>query len=565
MASLRLIAIALISVLTLSLVGCSSDSNNGGGAGNKKLSPSERWPETGDFRYNFSENMNGSTCRASDFFYRKADYCMALTNRDKNNECALGARRGAYSANCGNDFEETNIKGQDWFGYDSRQKSSCSTPHVFDNFPTLSDYCNFLKDETKHEYCHWDNRQHEFRRNRCAGAFSPEPNSGNPAPAPTPEDKIPAPAPTATPVPSPTPDARPQVARDLEAAGIKVTIDYNSQIPVRPGDPSFQQQLVKFWSVLENVKGALISRRQFITEVSLTQYTVYHPQRQYVSLDVVLTEGEVLGYLSLLDRRLALQMKLGLAIDLGIEIYGFERGDKLADLRTMTETLENSVPDLLRIRSTVKELKLRDYFHYSFYSRELQLKKDDLRADLAKAVRLLQPMNEFFEFADTNGFDIKAPISNADLEIDGPAFGALTKKLMVSKGSLLELKALGQLKEISISSIRDETLYYDGLKNLSPASVGTAFDALPETLTALTVCFRLAQDMKVEFKPLSGALTKNLIKSANRFDKYFTKIKAKTSLRTIYYGDSSSVGYASLTIGANDSDAAFEKVLAGIK
>lgn len=565
MASLRLIAIAFISVLTLSLMGCSSDSSNGGGNGNNgKLSPSERWPDTGDFRYNFNENVNGSSCRASDFFYRKADYCIALTNREKNNNCALEARRRTYNTNCGNDFEETNIKGKDWFGYDNRVKESCSTPHVFDNFPTLTAYCDFLKDESQHEYCHWDGRRNEFYRNNCAGAFSPEP--GQPVTSPTPVEKVtPTPAPTATPVPTPTPDNRPQVARDLEAAGIKIEIDYNNQIPNNPGEPDFRDSVVQFWKVLENVKGALISRRQFFNEIIVTRYATYDSELRYITLSVNFTEGELLGYLDLVDRRLALQMQLGMPIDLGVEVHSHTPGDKLKDLRETLETLESFTPELKKVKNSMRELKLTDHFYYSFYNRSMTVKKLNLIPDLTKAIKLLQPMNEFFAFTDAQKLEVNFPIGSTDLEIDGPAMTGVMKTLLSSKNTLLRLISLKKLKEISLTKMALETNYYDSLGNLSPATAGPQFEALPDTIDAIATTYVLVKDLGATFSTGVYKVGPNYVKATKRFDKYFNKIKMKKSVKSISYSDKSEMYYSSLVIGANDNDADFEKVLAKIQ
>jgi hypothetical protein len=572
MASLRLIAMTLIGVFVLSILGCSSDSGSGSGNGGneRKLSPSERWPETGDFRYNFNESINGASCRASDFFYRKADYCIALTDREKNSGCALDSRRRTYTTNCGSDFEETNIKGKDWFGWDDRLDTSCSTPHVFDNFPTLATYCAFLKDESKHLSCHWDDRRHEFARNQCAGPFSPEPGSPSekhPAPSPTPEaTTTPIPEPTATPEPSPTPDSRPQVARDLEAAGITVTVDYNSYIPRDPGQPDFRDQVAQFWKVLENVKANLIARRQALKEIRLTEYTVYNAKYNYLSLDVSLTEGEIIGYLNLLDRRLAMQTKLGFPLDLGIEIYGHELGDKTKDLRATLDTLDAYLPELMKVKSTLRGLNIHDYFNYSFYMRELQIKKQDIHADLTKAIKLLQPMAEFYQFAATLGLGIDIPSYSMDLEIDGPTIGALTKKLMNSQKNLMALKSMNQLDKIQLSKMQTDTTYYQSLKLLSPASVGPNFDALTDVIDSLALSHRLATEIGVEFRTSSSLkLESSFIKAAKRFDKYYKTIKAKKSIKSLYYGKSSSYSYTMLTIGSDDSDAAFEKVLAGIQ
>ncbi|MBC7691083.1 MAG: hypothetical protein H7222_04890 [Methylotenera sp.] len=67
---------------------------------------SVRWPDSGSFQYNYTETCNGSTCTTGALqFSNKADYCMGLTDRKLNLNCALGTRKRTYLENCGNDFE----------------------------------------------------------------------------------------------------------------------------------------------------------------------------------------------------------------------------------------------------------------------------------------------------------------------------------------------------------------------------------------------------------------------------------------------------------------------------
>lgn len=562
MACLRLFGFAILCVLTFSLTGCSNDSSSGGGGEQRKLSPTERWPETGSYRYDFSDSVNGSSCRANNFFGRKSDYCVTLTDREKNRDCALDARRATYTKNCGDDFEETNIRGQDWFGWDNRLDTSCSTPHTFDNFETLSSYCGFLKDEATHKNCHWDDRKQAFAQNRCVGAFSPEPpfQGATPTPSPTPDLN-----PSPTPEPTPTPDLRPQVARDLEAAGIKIDIDYNSRIPVMPGEPSFDMKLSKFWITLENVKGSLIARKAVLNSLILTSYTAYHNQGQYLAMDVALNETEVLSYLNLLDRRLNLQQKLGVPLDLGVEVYGFEKGDKMAELKKTLQIFEDASSSLMKIRSTIKTLSVDSFFHYSFFDSELSLKREQIAADLQKGIKLLTPLTDFYDFAQVQGIKIEAVIS-MDLEIDGAAIAGLTKKLMSAKKAMTELVSLGKFKEASLSTMRTETNYYESTQVLTPASAGPALDALPDQLGSLADCFSLADLIHADFDTRGYRLDSDLVKAAKRFQKYFSSIKGKGALITsVTYSDRSEYSYKRLTIGTQDSDDSFEKILKGIK
>ncbi|WP_413290819.1 hypothetical protein [Bdellovibrio sp. HCB337] len=170
-----LVSLALSSVL---VIGCSSNDEGTGMRGgnskdpNRKLSPDERWPEEGSFSY----DLTGINCDTKQQFYRKADYCVTLMDREKNNNCALETRQSIYTANCGNDFDETNIQAEDWTGWDARLKLSCSTAVPPSRYiPTLTEYCVFLKNEALHSNCHWDKRFAEFKSNGCRGSFSNAP------------------------------------------------------------------------------------------------------------------------------------------------------------------------------------------------------------------------------------------------------------------------------------------------------------------------------------------------------------------------------------------------------
>lgn len=565
MASLRLLALTFLSVFALSLVSCS----NGGGGGsnngeNGKLSPANRWPETGSFQYDYTDSINGMSCHTSDFFARKSDYCVALTDREKNNGCALNARKNSYTNNCGTDFEETDIRGQDWIGWDHRLDKSCSTPHPFDNFKTLSAYCSFLKDEATHENCHWDDRAQEFKNNHCAGDFSQAPAFLGATPTPSPTPNV-SPTPVAPPSPTPTPDTRPQVARDLEAAGIEVVIEDFNHMPPLPGQPSFQTSLANFWSTLDRVKNSLIAHQAVIKELHLTQYVTYNNQGQYLYMDVELNDSEVLAYLNQLDRRLLLQKEIGTNIELGIEVYGFEKGDKLADLKATLNTLESSGQDLARIKSAVSSINLDNYFGYSFYDRTLRVTKAKLATDITKAVKLLMPMTEFYSFVDNRHIELDMGTS-MDLEVDGAAVANLMKKLMSAKDSLLILNSLKKLDKMAISTLRTETNYYDSLAELTPASAGPAGDEVSDVIDALANCYQLASSVKVKFAPDGYTLDSKIEKAAKRFKRSLATIKAKGSLiDTVTYGNTSSYSYKRLTIGTTDDDAAFDKVLQGIK
>jgi|GEM_PF-5050812 len=306
-------------------IGC-SNSDSGGGKGPapqdpnnpSKPSPEQRWPETGDFRYHLKLSINGQRCEAGPFnFPKKFEYCLSLQDELKNDDCAGTLRAATYKSNCGDDFEPTNIPFFAAYGWDSRLNRSCTTadPKV-QRMQSLKDHCDFLKNETAHESCHWRARGEEFKKWKCSGDFSAPPVVTLPTPTPTPP---PGPTPSPTPGPTPAPeDLRPQIVKDLAAAGIVVEVDNN--VPQLPGE-NFRSKLPLFWQALTTQKAELIARKNVISRIVVTIYSEFDSQRNELTLDVEI--GNVLGqYLRALDRRLELEKKSGLVLDFGIELYG---------------------------------------------------------------------------------------------------------------------------------------------------------------------------------------------------------------------------------------------------
>jgi hypothetical protein len=91
-------------------------------------------------------------------------------------------------------------------------------------------------------------------------------------------------------------------------------------------------------------------------------------------------------------------------------------------------------------------------------------------------------------------------------------------------------------------------------------------DALPSQLKALADCYTLANLIHAEFDMYGYRLDGKLEKAAKRFQRYFSNIKGKGALITsVAYADRSEYSHNRLTIGTQDSDESFEKVLKGIQ
>jgi hypothetical protein len=139
--------------------------------------PQSRWPRQGKYSYRIEYSHNGVSCRLNKTFTSQAAYCVGLQDQAFNEACALPTRQERYRRDCGKDFQQFNYFA-DFVrsGYDGRLERECHTGKPpTPVFRTTKDFCDFLKDETLHNQCFWDNRNTRFQTLGCKGEFSPEP------------------------------------------------------------------------------------------------------------------------------------------------------------------------------------------------------------------------------------------------------------------------------------------------------------------------------------------------------------------------------------------------------
>lgn len=555
-----------LALLMSVLVGCSS--NDAGQ--NPKHNPSEkpapevRWPEQGDYSYDLSDNG----CHIYQHFFNKADYCVALMDREKNHDCALDARQRLYASECGNDFEEANIETNDWFGWDDRLNKSCSTARPPQRYmPTLSEYCNFLKDEKLHELCHWNERYDEFRRTRCRGEFSEFPDSSAPTPTPPQAPKPePTPAPTPvrpTPAPTPTPDTRPAIVKELEAAGVKVTISYP---PYEFGEKvPFRTQLQSFYKTLESIKNQILGRKMFIKSVNLTSYTTYDSADESLNMDIYLSEQGFQTYFPLLDRRVAVEKRLGMHLDLRIELYGIDLQKELMTLDQHLMFLEKNAAALSKLKAVVKSIEVEDFSGFWMFNYTLKISEKEFERDLTAYIQKITPIVPFYEFAKQSGIKVETNL-NFDDTTEYARLVNIAQQFDSERSSLSNLVKLNALKEIVLYPTIDSTSYFAGTKALWPATVAPGNKDLLTHLKTLSLVSGYANELKVEISILGDKLDKDFIVSAKRMTSKMDLLRRKkSSLSKIVLGyTTSSFNYKVLYIGATDSDAAFEKVLKSI-
>ncbi len=175
---------SLLFCITLSFIlsACSSPSENSNNVGQNNIEEAQkRWPEKGHYSYKLSRNG----CETQKKFEYKYEYCLTLTDSQLNNGCALKMRQRMYENNCGNDFSQVNIKAPFISGWDAHIQRNCALYETNQSF-TEKELCFFLKDESRHDNCHWQPRKQHFDEYQCLGDFSQRPPKVETAPIPQP-------------------------------------------------------------------------------------------------------------------------------------------------------------------------------------------------------------------------------------------------------------------------------------------------------------------------------------------------------------------------------------------
>jgi hypothetical protein len=526
--------LALAGFLALSLSACSSNNDS------------------------YSYNLDDNGCVTNHSFSSKDDYCSALTKRSYNQGCALESRKQMYSSDCSGDFRETDIPAFRKSGYDDRLGRECSVgASEPDTFGTLEAYCDFLKSEDENQGCFWADRKEEFESEGCPGGFS-----ADPTPIPTPTVTA-TPAPTVTPTPTPSVDTRPQVARDLEAAGIQVEVMPEQPGVILPGEQPYQDALDQYWNTLALIRDDLIARRDSISKIVLSDSGFYEDSDKTLFLCVRINEAETREYLSLLDSRVALTRRLGMSLDLESEVQDY-LADPLADLRTKMNFFEASEHALTPLRGTVKTIKLTSYSNYFLSDRSLSLDDKNYATDIAKFAAYLDGLSGFFTWCDELGLKI-----SGDMEVSDPTTGN-SLRAMVSvadshRDAILDLRRLAKLDSVDFSKYRDKVYFsqYGGAFSFAVADPGLSLNA--PVLEAMQFQFKTAQLLGYAVTPPSD-LDKIYLQDIARLRKYLDVIRSKKAVTAINLTGSTSdfLSFGLLDIGYAESDADFEKILASI-
>lgn len=557
-----------ISLLMALLAGCSnSDSSSNGkkSDGNNKVipelgyNPSQRWPELGEYSYDIS--FNG--CKAQKSFKNQADYCMGLQDSKLNDGCALPSREKIFASDCGEGFQSINIKATYWIsGDDDRLNTRCSTgePGV-EYFPYQAQLCQFLKDESLHKNCHWDQRYEDFKEWNCQGDFSKEPDVVQP-PAPTP-------TPPSPPRPAPTdPLDKIPVVQELRAEGIQVTVEWQSiQREYNYGEnggKTLNEIMNQFWLELESIKKDLIARKSQIKNLEVTSHTSYWPSssKPILNLQYKLNSGEGAQFIPLWDRLIYLEKNLGVTYS---GIYGMTFDNiPFEPMQEIILLFEKYYSDLLSIKGVIKEIQFDSYTRYSVYSSELKLAENQRESELEKYIKLLKPLAPVYQWAGSHSVEMSGDF---DIEKDQvqihETFQVLKKEI-----KNLDLMAQAQmLSEIEVRKSSNSTSLWLSPKKLLP-QVGDA-TLLSRHLQSLG--HQAAKSLELG-KPIVNEaynIDDTHIQSMSLLDVTWSQIKAKSNqIKEITINSHSTVYYSSLQelhIHPKSTKAELEKVLQGIK
>lgn len=530
----------LILAFLIGLTACSG--GDGGGSGGGGNDPH------GDFSY----DLNDNGCHTVQNYSSKSAYCAGLQDQQKNHGCALDERKDMFTKDCDGNFQELNFSGGSWSGFDPRLQTDCPTQSPGSTFANVAQYCQFLQNEDLHHRCHWSERKAEFNNYNCEGPFSPEPARVTPAPTPVP---------TPIPTPGPTPDDRPQVVKDLEAAGISVR-EAPLQGTVMPRVPDYYSQLRSFYEVLEQVEPEILQRKQYLKHLVLTEYTSFSEEYQDMSLDVYLTRDEILGYFKLFDERLLLEKRTQMRFDFGIDIFGEEQGDKLQNMRSMLALLEANASALASMTSFIQTLKLDDYSSVWAFDKSLHIRRDSFTQDLPVYIQKIKPILPLFNILQQQGIAWECKY---DFDKNYEGLVSMTSKLYGLKDSLSLLHRLKKLAKITLEPGLDKTYYFGNDGELSPAGSGEEFTNLTTELKALATAFQYGKSLSIDVSLMEGAgtLDKNLPTGVAHLGNHLEQIRRKAgSIQSIVlWSSNSDFSAETLYVGCSDRDADLAAVL----
>lgn len=444
---------------------------------------------------------------------------------------------------------------------------TCSTGDQTAN--SNDEYCALLKNEPANHYCAQSQRYSNFQAVCEPLGYVWPVESPQPTPWPTqtttPPPATPSPLPTST--PPPATDDRPQVIKDLEAAGIKVRIQ---PISVSlPGELPFNVRLNRFLTLLEMRKNYFISQRQLFKNIVLTAYASYDTDIQTLTLLVDFPTIDLLDqYLNLCERHRFLESRTQMTFDFGVELYGDSNSNLAAlsqELSAFEQRLSSFEQNSLAIKNNLspifKKIQLDDSTTYDyFFNQTLKLDRDSPLQGLQQALSYFSELAPFFAFLNTQS--IKFTYDGSDFDDNQDNIKQVILSLNQIQSTLSHLKFLGKVNSLKLQKYSSK-----------PYLIGTEVSGINlETLSLTNKSLRVIDDIESFSRPIAIQvdfpydLTDSFLIAATRIIKNKNLIEQKKSqIKKINFSTSSSYyrGLSQLTVGS-DSEAEFLKVLNSI-
>ena len=534
--------------------------------------PYQRWPQDGNYKYDYKYNVNGQQCQTVKSFTNLATYCLGLQDQHLNEGCALPMRQGDYKRNCGDDFQQLNFLGEFWkSGFDSDLQQRCETarPQV-SYFKTLKQYCEFIKDEVLHKNCFWSDRYAHFKSKNCRGEFSQQPATVITQPI---DPKPPVIEPTPPPMNDPVQDI--PIVKELKANGIPLTVDWEgirmiSSGPHFPGDGSLplDEQMKILWAELEANKAEIIKRKNVIKEIDVTIYTNYRKLSgvNSWSIDFETQPKQLSTYFPLFDKILKYSAELKINFDI---IHSGYRTDKISysPLRQILDVVDRSLNEFRTSAGLFQVIKVDSYSNYYSADQTLTLNRDKIAADFDLYLRLLKPLAPTLNWFKNNSVSLDVDF---DIEKDSQKVYQTFRVLEKSIPSLDAMAKANVLKDFQLYLSDDDQFdsFYLSLKKVTLSISAANSQFATDMLARLGKQAKMMTQSGIEIDIASSDLDDIYSKSFAQLERFWTQIMAKSAkikkinltYDTKYYD-----GLKQLNIGADTTPNETGKIIDGIK
>lgn len=464
--------------------------------------PEKRWPETGNYQFEFSESKPGLVCSTGSFvFTKKSEYCLALQNRELVKGCGLESRKDLYLKDCGSDFSESNLSAIVYAGFDPSSGISCETKPLekADNLDVL---CDHLQNESLHSYCHWDARKIEFQVLGCQGVFSvrPEQSETN-----TPDPIVDVPgdgsaAPNEEALESSKKIKLSQIQSSLGQSGI----NFNESAGLRCRtalSPErrliYLQKVVEYLDIVAGKVDQLQSSRESLTEVSIGCSDLFDPESKKLVLDPFKDADHFDMVMISIKRVVSFQKKSGIKLDVSINPNVVE---------AYVGQLEQRISALQDLNSLVTKISFASSSGMYLRDGQLYLQLDNILPELDRLYAGLKDLASFARLTKSLGLQLRTDLSQ------------------VQNSSLRDLRALAQ----TLNSERTALQKFIGkgwIKNLSIQETGSGIEV------------SLGDGLSIALGPDSDTQVYGFLRSLEKADKLEKILGVRILLRPGNYSE----------------------------